>query len=552
VTTGVDERYPRRLGPFALVTPLLESGGVALSPALRRRGLRPERCLVTHLRLGGKHAALLDRRFRRGSELGRRLRHGAIAATLAVGRIGDRLFVAHEFLAGVHLGRVPAREMDVATAAFIAAELTRALGHLHAFEDRRLVHHGVTPINIHLGWDGRVKLLECGLALSSRHPDAEGEDAPRSFRGGARYVAPEVRAGAPGDARSDVYSVGVVLWELLAGRTFEDDRALGATGQPGRKGPALRDDETTDRRAEDTRSGPRAPAGLYAVVAKAMSPDPLRRHSDAQELGEALADFAPGRLGGRLSVRRLLARLFDVAGSRQRVEQGLLAARPLLDQPDEQPVESLTPAPVVVNPRRSPRTLLRVGGLLALGGLALVAEKRFAPQLPPGQKDPPAVTVALEREKVAPPAPPEAEAPAPPPSEPPPPRRRPRVAVATAPMVQAAARPRLPAPRTQDEAEARALDALKSAEERFQWGDLEGAERLARAAAGKLARNARAFYFLGVVLLARGEASDAGSAFERVLELDPVYPDAAAKLRLAHEKARALGRANEGGRTSPL
>jgi serine/threonine-protein kinase len=553
VTTGGDEKYPRRLGPFALVTPLLESGGVSLSPALRRRGLRAERCLITHLRLGGKHAGVLDRRFRRGTELGRRLRHRAIAATLAVGRIGDRLFVAHEFLAGVHLGRLPPREMDVTTAAYVAWELTRALARLHTFEGRRLVHHGVTPVNVHLGWDGRVKLLECGLALSARHSEAD-EDAPRSFRGLARYAAPEVRAGAPGDARSDVYSVGVVLWELLAGRAFEDDRA-----PDGPRRPPLRDDETTDRRAEDSRSGPRAPAGLYAVVAKAMSPDPLRRHTDAEELGEALADFAPSRLAGRRAVRKLLGRLFDVGGSRRKVDEQLQAARPLLEQPEGSVVEPavelepLTPVPAAVPGRKPPRTLLRVVGLLALGGLALVAEKRFAPG--PATNDPAVVTVAVDRPAREAPAPnpPTAEAPAPigetatseparlVASDPPAPRERAPRPRAVAPALRiAVTQPRLPRPRRDDEAQARALDALKSAEERFQWGDLEGAQRLAQEAAGKLARNPRAFYFLGVVLLARGDASAAGDAFERVLELDPAHPDAAAKLRLAQEKARAL------------
>jgi serine/threonine-protein kinase len=322
--TGVDERYPRRLGPFALMAPLLESGGVALSPAVRRRGRRAERCLVTHLRLGGKHAAVLDRRFRRASTLARRLRHANLGATLAVGRIGDRLFVAHEFLAGVHLGRVPAREMDVSTAVFIARELTRALAHLHGFEGRRLVHHAVTPVNVHLGWDGRVKLLEAGLALSSKASDPESEneseDAPRSFRGGARYAAPEVRAGALGDARSDVYSVGVMLWELLAGRSFDE---AGLSGPAGTRGPALRDDDTTDRRSDEAKTAPRAPAGLYAVVAKAMSPEPLRRYGDAEELGEALAEFAPRRLAGPRAVRKLLARLFDAAGSQRQVDEGL-------------------------------------------------------------------------------------------------------------------------------------------------------------------------------------------------------------------------------------
>jgi tetratricopeptide (TPR) repeat protein len=93
------------------------------------------------------------------------------------------------------------------------------------------------------------------------------------------------------------------------------------------------------------------------------------------------------------------------------------------------------------------------------------------------------------------------------------------------------------------EASARAFEVLASAEDRFQWGDLEGAETLARAAVRNLASSPRAFYLLGVVLLARGDANKAKDAFERTLALDPTYTDADAKLRLAAERA-ALSKQN--------
>jgi tetratricopeptide (TPR) repeat protein len=94
-----------------------------------------------------------------------------------------------------------------------------------------------------------------------------------------------------------------------------------------------------------------------------------------------------------------------------------------------------------------------------------------------------------------------------------------------------------PPARTQADAKARAYDDLKSAEERFQWGDIEGAERLARTAVRNLADNPQAFYLLGVVLLAKGDAKEAKAAFERALAIDPKYNDADAKLHLANERA---------------
>jgi Flp pilus assembly protein TadD len=154
------------------------------------------------------------------------------------------------------------------------------------------------------------------------------------------------------------------------------------------------------------------------------------------------------------------------------------------------------------------------------------------------------VTVAVERSAApaaVPAAAPEglipAEVPAPTATTKAEPAKRTRAPVAARTNATRASRSR-PA-RAADEAEARGLDSLKGAEERFQWGDLEGAERLARAASESLVTSPRAFYVLGVVLLARGNAEKAGSAFERVLELEPGHPDAGAKLRLCHEKNRA-------------
>jgi serine/threonine protein kinase len=563
--TEVDARYPRKFGPFVLVTPLLESGGVSLCPALRRRGSEEQRCLVTHLRPGGRHAPLLERRFRRAGEVARRLSHPCVAATLAVGRLEENLFIAHEFLDGVELNRVPVDEIDAETAAYIAREVTQALDYLHRFENRGLVHLGVTPSNIHVGFEGDVKLLECGLATSLRDHDGQpksasaGQNIALSFHGSIRYAAPEVRAGGDGDARSDVFAVGMLLWDLLAGRRWPADDQLDRGGN----GPTLRLDDGADDDSPSGAGRSRGPAGLYAVVAKAMNPDPDRRYADMGQLRTALTPFAHGRYTGRRALRAVLEQVIDVADSRQRLAEHIAEGRALLPEPDLLPVADQR--------QRGIDWAIRGAGLAALAGLAFLAEGRTGRSLATGTMSTPApAVVALER---SPHAQPVASAPAPIPLSPPvrtaPPKgtrdpadpllvalastparpqrsakpkpARPAVATAETSAVESTVPVResigTPPARTQADAKARAYDDLKSAEERFQWGDIEGAERLARTAVRNLADNPQAFYLLGVVLLAKGDAKEAKAAFERALAIDPKYNDADAKLHLANERA---------------
>ena len=561
--TEVEARYPRKFGPFVLVTPLLESGGVSLCPAVRRRGSEEQRCLVTHLRPGGRHAPQLERRFRRAGEVARRLNHPNVAATLAVGRLEENLFIAHEFLDGVELNRVPADEIDAATAAFIAREVTQALDYLHRFENRGLVHLGVTPANVHLGFEGRVKVLECGLATSLRDHDVPaGHNGARSFHGSVRYAAPEVRAGGEGDPRSDVFSVGMLLWDLLAGRSWPGDDPF----ERAKTGPTMRaDDQDEDEAAGADRS--RGPAGLYAVVAKAMNPDPDRRYADAAQLRSALAPFAHGRFGGRRALRALLGRVFDVPDTRRRLADNIAEGRALL--PDGEGL------PTAIDQRqRAIDWTIRGAGLAALAGLGFLAEGGTG--RPVATLAAPPALVALERSpRVATVTPPQASPlPAPPlartakserhggttvlaqtlaptrrfqsapqPAHPKPARPEPDITeIVDAPEPAAGATAAAeslgaPAPRAPADAKARAYDDLKAAEARFQWGDIEGAESLVRTAVRNLADNPQAFYLLGVVLLAKGDAKEAKVAFERALAIDPKYNDADAKLHLANERA---------------
>ncbi len=109
--------------------------------------------------------------------------------------------------------------MGVAT--FIAHEAAEALAYAHALAGPdgtplNIVHRDVSPSNIICQRAGGVKLLDFGIAQALSEP--EGEKSERTFKGKIAYVAPERIKDLPADARSDLFSLGVVLWELLAGR----------------------------------------------------------------------------------------------------------------------------------------------------------------------------------------------------------------------------------------------------------------------------------------------------------------------------------------------
>jgi len=97
--------------------------------------------------------------------------------------------------------------------------------------------------------------------------------------------------------------------------------------------------------------------------------------------------------------------------------------------------------------------------------------------------------------------------------------------------------PRRPPGRLDAEARARGFALLQTAEGRFQWGDLEGAERFTREALEALPKEPRAHYFLGLLLMARGQPEAAATAFEKTLALDKDHTDARSKLRMAKEHA---------------
>lgn len=220
---ALDPHAPPTLGRYLILRPLGAGGMAQTFVAVRacphREGEpmegEPEVCLK---RLRAELAAdpIQRAHFLDEARTLARLCHPGIAALLDAGP--DHLVT--ELIDGVDLRRLLAflsgrsERLPEPFVVRVARDLADALAHAHA---RGVVHRDVTPANVVVGRDGRVTLVDFGIARS----DAQKQRTRTGLvKGKAPYMAPEQALGAPVDARADLFALGVVLFEMLAGAFF--------------------------------------------------------------------------------------------------------------------------------------------------------------------------------------------------------------------------------------------------------------------------------------------------------------------------------------------
>src|SRR5882672_389284 len=159
------------------------------------------------------------------ARLAARLNHPNVVQTYDGGEDDGRYYIAMEYLEGQSFERIrrarnSARLFPLELQIRMLSQVLCGLHHAHAFADYHdtpisIVHRDVTPSNVLITYDGQVKLIDFGIAkvLDWVHDTEVGV-----LKGKARYMAPEQVSGAPIDRRADLYSVGVMLWETLAGQ----------------------------------------------------------------------------------------------------------------------------------------------------------------------------------------------------------------------------------------------------------------------------------------------------------------------------------------------
>jgi serine/threonine protein kinase len=208
--------------------------------------------------------------FEREVQLLARVSDPGIVQIFDVGHADEGLYYVSELVDGENLAsRLRRGPLPPWEACGIAAQLCRALSHAHA---QRIVHRDVKPANIMLSSRGRVKVGDFGVA---RLAEGSTDGAAATIVGTPRYMAPEQGRGRPTTPATDIYSVGVVLYEMLAGRPpFTGDSAV----------------ELALRHLQDAPpplSVRLAPA-LTQIVDRALAKDPADRYADGAEMADAL------------------------------------------------------------------------------------------------------------------------------------------------------------------------------------------------------------------------------------------------------------------------
>jgi len=223
------------------------------------------------------------------ARLSMQLNHANIVQIFDIGKVDDTFFLAMEMVDGANLRRVMQRSLDqgrpfaVAIACYLTMETAKALAYAHEKQDDAghslgIVHRDVSPPNLLLSKQGEVKLTDFGLARAASN--AQVSDAG-VIKGKFSYLSPEVVDGKPADPRADIYSCGIILWEMLCGRRLFAGKTDLETVELVRKGDVPK--PSTLRNDVD--------AELDRIVLRALAKNPKRRYQSARELEQDLAAY---------------------------------------------------------------------------------------------------------------------------------------------------------------------------------------------------------------------------------------------------------------------
>ncbi|MCA9580963.1 MAG: serine/threonine protein kinase, partial [Myxococcales bacterium] len=318
---------------------------------------------VCHPHLTGEDS--FKRMFLDEARLAGRIRHPNVVSTYDVGEEGGQLYLVMDYIDGEPLSRLlrSARNANAAIPPAIALRVVvDALHGLHAAHELtdasgkslELVHRDVSPQNLMVGVDGVVRLLDFGVSKAASHTTTtrEGE-----LKGKLSYMAPELLHGRTVGRFTDIYAMGVVLWETLTGRRLFRGESEGDVVMSILNAEIPR---PSSERAEVSQ-------GLDAVVAKALHRQPSLRYATAADFAEAIE-----RCGASIATRQEVAAFVNDWASESIASRRRTLAKALDEKAiaEEAPRSADPPPPSSFRPRR--RHVI-IAAILMLAGSSLAA-----------------------------------------------------------------------------------------------------------------------------------------------------------------------------------
>ncbi|UJR86514.1 serine/threonine protein kinase [Sandaracinus amylolyticus] len=287
------------------VTERLEAGGMAevfKGESLSVQGFKKQvaiKRVLPHLAQNKNFISM----FLDEARLGARLTHANIVTVFDIGAADNTYFIVMEFVDGCNLKTVieqyrqQGRRIGVKEAVYLCLQACAGLSFAHELqseegEDLHIVHRDISPPNILLSKRGEVKVTDFGLAKATTQLE---KTDPGVVKGKFSYLSPEAAMGEPVDARTDIFALGIVLWEMLAGRRL----FLGET------------DYQTVKLVQQAnipslaRLNPEVDADLEAVLGKALARNKEERYQTAREMGDAFSGYLFGK--------QLKVNSFDIA-----------------------------------------------------------------------------------------------------------------------------------------------------------------------------------------------------------------------------------------------
>jgi serine/threonine protein kinase len=249
-------------------------------------------------------------RFLREEQIGQRLDHSAIIKVLRP-KEKCRVYLVMEYMEGERLDKQLQREkrLPVATAVDLATQMADALVYIH---EHNVVHRDLKPENIMILTDGKIKLMDFGIACDTTLRKITWSGLSQTM-GTPDYMAPEQVKGRRGDARTDIYSLGVILYEMLTGEVpFSGENVYAAMRA-----------KVQDCPVPPSHLQPDVSLQLEEIILHALECDPRERFRNATELREALAHPERVALTNRaarqrpeprlaLRLRRLISQIPDI------------------------------------------------------------------------------------------------------------------------------------------------------------------------------------------------------------------------------------------------